>query len=678
MLRTALILLGITVVGLALILFGGSRWTDAAGISLLVPGGGFLYDGWPILFVLTWALFWLGWNFWVGFGSVFHVAAAYLISIAGGIALADGPRLGLDSGTTWPWAIPVLLFGAALYVAHHVFSAVRGRKRDLALREERRAALAATDPGDLEAVVRSFDPPHLRPANKAFDPIAVVETDRGLEPPLPVTDGDAQLAKYFLDRSLQPVPSFDGWDWGKDAVEPNALRYQVVDMGSNLAFLQANYTPAYPSLVEKAQRNVIAKAQEIPVWGYWYFENFFGNLTRKTDPVGDTYENIMFTGFFIKQLAHYEAVSHDHRYDQPGSLRFTWEDGRTFAYSYPELAAHSAGGFAESTMGMWPCEPGQVYTVCNQYGAAGVQGFGSMHGTDEWTKVQGRYESLLEEEWMKLNGDVYGHFNLRLGMNVGSLTWNDGTSPMFMDGNQFLYMFGRTISPEIAARLYLMGQNHATMNYLPVVDGALQLPDMESEQGGSGFLKRLLIRFPSVKSFLSGAFVKMEKTGYPASNAVMYGAIGDLARQFGRDDVADAAVAGLDKIHLAVQPDGRPYAVTHSTLAMIARARWGRLFKEDDFLTARIPRYDGPLLASAPYPEVLVTYANGRDGVLCLTLEPAGTPGEFPLFFDRLNPSTDYWLRGTGIRFRTDSLGSGWATVPLGKRVTLLVEPATD
>ncbi|MBY6679309.1 hypothetical protein HQ314_20540 [Rhodococcus sp. BP-332] len=674
MLRTALLVLALTLVGVALILFGGNRWTDAAGISILVPGGGFLFDGWPILFVLTWALFWLGWNFWVGFGSVFHVSAVYILSILGGIAMADGPRLGLESGTTWPWAIPVLLFGAALYVVHHLVNAVRGRGRDLAVRDERRETLANTDPAVIEQIVRSFDPPHLRPANRAFDPIGVVRTPSGLESPLPVSDADAALAKYFLDISLQPIQSFDRWDWGSNAVEASALRYQVTDTGQVLAMLQANYIPAYPSLVEQAQRNVIAKAQEIPVWGYWYFENFFGNLKKKPDPVGSQGENIMFTGFLTKHLAHYEAATCDHRYDQPGALKFTWEDGRTFSYSFADLAARNSTAFGTAPMGMWPCEPGQIYTACNQMGAAGIQGYGALHGTDEWSRVEDRYLSFLEQEWTKLNGDIHGHFNQRLGMNVGSLTWNDGTSPMFVDGNQFIYMFGRSLTPEIASRLYILGKNPETMNYLPVVDGEMKLPDLESD-AGQNFLQRFLIRFPNIKSFISGAFVSMESTGYPASSVPMYGGIADLARQFGRDDIADAAIVGLDKNKFAVQPDGRPYAASVAVQAIIGRARWGRLYKQEDFLNARIPRYGGPLLASAPYPEVLVTYANGRDGTLCLVLEPTDNPGEFPLFFERLTPSTEYVVGETGVTFYTDTFGSGWASIPLGRRTTLLIEP---
>lgn len=677
MLRTALVILAVTVVALALLVFGGSRWTTAAGISILVPGGGFLYDGWPILFVLTWALFWLSWNFWVGFGAGVHVYTVYLLSVVGGVALAEGPRLGLESGTTWEWAVPVLLFGAALYVVHHIYNAIRGRKTEASLRQERDTLLANVDQEVLDGIIASYDPPELRSAAQGFDPVGVKHGAGGLQPPLPVTDADAALARYLLRITLQPVSSFEGWDWGKNAVEPSALRYQVTDVGTVLATLQANYLRAYPSLVEQAQRNVVGKAQEVPVWGYWYFENFFGNLTRKPDPIGEAgAQNIMFTGFLAKHLAHFEAATHDHRYDQPGALRFDWEDGQSWSYSYPEIAAHSATAFAEAPLGLWPCEPGQVYPVCNEMGAAGVQGFGALHDSDEWTRVSEKYSSALENEWMRPNGDFYGHFNARLGMNVGSLTWNDGTSPMFMDSNQFIYMLGRTMHPEIAARMYILGKNPETLGFLPVEDGALQLPDLDATGEKPGFFTRLFVKFPNFKHFLSGAWVDMEKTGFAMSNAVMYAGIADLARQFGRDDVADAAIAGVDKVHLTnTEADGRPYAATLNTIGLIAKARWGRLYKQDDFLTARVPRYDGPILESAPHPDTLVAYANGRDGILCITIEPTDKPGRFPLTFDRLVPSTDYTVDGADITFRTDDHGRASTVLPLTKRTTLLISP---
>jgi hypothetical protein len=283
---------------------------------------------------------------------------------------------------------------------------------------------------------------------------------------------------------------------------------------------------------------------------------------------------------------------------------------------------------------------------------------------------------------MKPSGDYYGHYNTRLGMNAGGLGWNDGTSPLFMDGNGALMGNGRTMSPEVAARLFLIGRNHETWAYLPVENGRMRLPQPALGRKRKGLLDWEYYRWrvPSLQHFLSGAWVDMTEGGvWPmdgTSNAQVYAAIADTARQYGNDEVADAAIRGLDADNFLGMAAERPYHARLATVTAICKARWGRLYKQDDFLAARIPVYDGPILASAPHPGVLVTYANGRDGQLCLTLEPTGEPGTFPLSFERLRPDTDYVVESNGCTFRTAGDGSGAAAIALEGRVTTLVRPA--
>src|ERR1700752_2644315 len=73
LLRSAFLATGAVLAALVFIFAFDSSYSRAAGISLIVPGGGFLFDAWPILFVATWVGWWLAWNFWVGFGSIFHL-----------------------------------------------------------------------------------------------------------------------------------------------------------------------------------------------------------------------------------------------------------------------------------------------------------------------------------------------------------------------------------------------------------------------------------------------------------------------------------------------------------------------------------------------------------------------------------------------------------------------------
>ena len=677
LLRSAFLAFIVSAVALVLILGFDSPRANAAGISLIVPGGGFLFDAWPILFVATWLCWWIAWNFWVGFGSIFHLTVVYLVQLAGGVLLAERPRLGVDSGTHWEWAIPVLLVAAAGYVFQHLLRWELGYRRQVRTRETRNAYLESVAPNVRSRLLRSFEGPEVRQSDRPFDPLAVEEG----QPPLPVADADAALAKWLLKLSLQPVDSFEGWDWRPGPFEDSALRYQVNDVGYALAYLQANYVPAYPSLYGQAQRMVLERAQSRKVWGYWFLENFWGNFTLNPDPIrGAKFQNIMFGGFLAKHLAHYEASTHDHRYDEPGALVFVWKDGRTFSYSYKEIVEHCSKAFADSPFTLWPCEPNQVYMVCNQQGAAGVSGYDALHGSDYWARVKERYQTALDEEWMKPSGDYYGHYNTRLGMNVGSLGWNDGTTPMFMDGNGALVGNGRTMSPEISARLFMLSRNSETWARLPIENGRMRLPTPtpRKRQGlfDWGYWRW---RMPSPKHFLSGAWVDLTEGGvWPMgghSSVPAYASIADAARQYGYDDIADAAVRGLDADNFLGMDAPRPYNARLSFVTSACRARWGRRFKGDDFLMARIPKYDGPVLSSAPHPQVLVTYANGRDGELCLTLEPTEGPGSFPLTFERLRPNADYVIESNGSRFKTSEAGTGGANIELTGRVTTVVRP---
>ena len=53
--RTLVVLAVVELIGALLVAFGGTA-LRAAGLSLVLPGAGFLYTAHPLLFVLTWVL----------------------------------------------------------------------------------------------------------------------------------------------------------------------------------------------------------------------------------------------------------------------------------------------------------------------------------------------------------------------------------------------------------------------------------------------------------------------------------------------------------------------------------------------------------------------------------------------------------------------------------------------
>lgn len=681
LLRAGAIATAVAALGLFLIFVVGGPYATAAGLSLIVPGGGFLYDAWPLLFVITWAFMFFAWNLWVGFGAGSFPLFVYLIALAASIGLAQGPRLVVAADTAWEWAIPVVLAGAAVYTIRHLIRAEIGYRRGLKQRAERNAYLTSVPQEVKEAVIQSFTGE--RPAGRE----SVIVTDRlpakgsmAASKERGVTDADAALAKWLLRLAMQPIDKFEGWDWGPGPFQDSALRYQIsVAVGPALAHFQANYVPAYPSLYGQAQRNVIEKAQHRDAWGYWYIENLVGNLKLNPDPIAGGYlDNIMFGGFLATHLAYYEASTHDHRYDKPGSIRFVWRDGRVFAYSFTDIVEYCSRCLQQSDFTLWPCEPNQVYMVCNQSGGMGVVAYDALHGTDYWGRVQGKYRKSLDEEFMNHNGDYLGHFNTRLGMNVGGLTWNDGTSPAFMNGNDAIVSLGRAMTPEVAARLFLVGRHHEMWEKLPIEDGVLRLPPPPKPQEKKGLFDLAYYRskVPSPHHLISGVWVDpTHDSGYEPSNAMRYAGIAQLASLYGNEEVATAAIRGLDEECFLGMEAPRPYNDRLMTLTTISTARWSAPYKQDDFLHGRIPRYDGPILAQAPYPDVLVTWAKGRDGVLELMVEPTQGSGEFLLKFERLLPEREYVVEGDGARFRTNHRGLGEATVALTERTFLTVRP---
>lgn len=84
--------------------------------------------------------------------------------------------------------------------------------------------------------------------------------------------------------------------------------------------------------------------------------------------------------------------------------------------------------------------------------------------------------------------------------------------------------------------------------------------------------------------------------------------------------------------------------------------------------------FQGPLLASVPFPQVLVGKAWSHDGSgLELVLHNGAEPGDFTLDFERLKPGAQYKLN-TGDTFQADNKGTAKASVKIDGRTVVIVE----
>ena len=334
-LRTIAVIAFAQAVGVVFVAIGG-RWR-AAGLSLAFPGGGFLYSAAPVAFVLTWAALTVALVLWWGMSVHWGIPLLWVLSAVGAALWADGPRLGYDSGTTWGWAIPVVYLlalagaGTLVYTFESRFRAKRAKVDEL---------------------------------NAYLATATLPEPARPLREP---DDMDAELLRWAYELSLQPVDAFRGFEWGEQFHGGTVVRYQLNYLGWALAPYAVNYVPNAPGQIELALRNLVHKQTDLRVWRYWRTLNLIGNLDANPDPL--VRDNIMFSGFTGDQINLYEAATGSTIFDEPGSLTFVWEDGRTFAYDHHSWMEAVRRNFDESRLGFFPCEPGWAFAACNTIGA---------------------------------------------------------------------------------------------------------------------------------------------------------------------------------------------------------------------------------------------------------------------------------------------------------------------
>lgn len=594
--------------GIILAVVNASAGLTAFGLGLLLPGGGFAYSGDPLLvaaavvaFVAGFAIFflfsplWLPVVVWVG-------SAGFAAHHAAGSSVADGARLGV------PLALAAILVSAL--VAHRV-----ARTRTRARVRAANAHLAG----------RTWSPP--------------LRTD---EPPVGAPLDDRQLAslRYALDLALQPLDRFDGFAT-LDQFREAAWRYQLNGIGWGLAMAQYTRIPAFAGYVGEAQRNAIEKMADPGVWKYWRWENLLGNLRWAPDPMA--FDNVMLTGYYATQLAAYETVSGDRRYDAPGCLAF--DDGRhRYEYSFPAVAEALRRNYARGPGVMYSCEPNWVFPRCNQIGMVGLGAFDRLHDTSFAAPLREPFDSEVTHEYATPDDRVITMCSNRVGVSVPGFT-----KSMVTDADQAFWL--SPLLPEVAARRWeLVRHNHLSVDG----DGILVVPRAPFNLVDAGNYKL--------------------NTTVLAIATVMLG-----AAEMGDDEMYAAAELALDREHDpriedgVLRLDASPYATLIAGLASVTRRHgW------HDLMTVGAPADwpRRPRLAEAPYPDALVALAvsDGRD--LELELAPGSGGGRVALSLDRLRPDHTYSVRGATVdRVTADARGAARVEVDLDARQRVSITP---
>lgn len=436
--RTYGLLAVINLLGLALILQGDDGQV-AAGLSLLLPGSGFLYLGAPGLFILTIILSALAMVLWWGLSAFFTVPLVWL-----GSALVCWY---LPNETTWAWApTPIMAVTAAIYAS--LFFRARKHHRDKVAEIPR-----------INDYLRTAELPHK------------VETE--IEP----GELEREVLGWAYELALQPPDQFEGFDWGEQYHGGTCLRYQLAFLGESLAAYAANALPNYQGEIEPAMASLIERMTDQRVWKYWQVENFLARGSTDPDPIST--DNVMLTGFYQSQISLYEAATGSRRFDEPGALKFIWKDGRVFEYNHESISQAIVANLKRSKLGLYSCEPTWVFTICNSQAAQGLIGFDQIHGTDYWQQVKPRFMQGLTEEMMTADG---GFRHIRTNVFGFSFNDGDGTGEYFTSGSHGW----EDIAPELAARgqtLALQGvaEKMAAME-AQIQDGELNLSLPETKE----------------------------------------------------------------------------------------------------------------------------------------------------------------------------------------------------
>ena len=117
LLRLAGVVAVVAAIGAWLVFGVADDAARAAGLSLVFPGGGFLFAGLPGLFVVTVGLLLVALILWWGASAHFAIPLVWLASAGLSAILVHGPKLFVDDRTTWAWTIaPVYVLAIAAVV----------------------------------------------------------------------------------------------------------------------------------------------------------------------------------------------------------------------------------------------------------------------------------------------------------------------------------------------------------------------------------------------------------------------------------------------------------------------------------------------------------------------------------------------------------------------------------
>ncbi|MBK8957628.1 MAG: hypothetical protein IPM80_04140 [Proteobacteria bacterium] len=591
---------------------------QAAGLGLFLPGGGFFALGGGWLLMVPVVLA----LFWVScvawFWSGMVVAP---LTVWLGSALVAGSLAGDSIWAPGMALAPMAAAGIFLWFQHKNNQRHAADRERFAMRQQFFAASRA------EVVERVRSEPALGSRELDMEQLSA--------------------ARYVLDRALQPVGQFKGYTV-IDQFQPAALRYQINHLGFALGMMQGHYTPNFSGYLGQAQRNLVDTYLSKKVWDYWVLESMWGHFNFSNfDPAAK--DNIMLTGWYGMHVNQYMLNSGDRRYAEPGSLTFRLNDTTAFPHSAHTLAQSVLDNYQHSDFFLFPCEPNWVYPVCNMYGLASLASHDAVFGTTYAQNSLPKWMDMLESEFMDEKGSIIGLRSYWTGLEVP-----------FYAGEAGFAFFANCFSPALARRLWAIGRKELAFCIAPDANGQ---PRLSIPREALSWLDTI------------------DPGHYKPGALFAYAAVAMSAREFGDDELAEAALRSMDQDCGRFDDNG---AVGYREASCLANV-WAveaKLMRTGDFRNSFVKgpaasAFTGPQLAEASYPEVLVAKATSTGADLDLVLYPGRGNGRQKLGLARLAPGASYRVAGRpDLDFRADDAGTARLEVELNGRTALNITPA--
>jgi hypothetical protein len=612
--RTVLGYLALAAAGIAIAGHAAGGRTANLGVGMIVPGAGYLSAGKPLRFLASVVSFVVSLVMWLGSGNVLAPVTVWLATALG--ALRHDVRNPKAKAMVPLTAVATIGVGLALRRR-----AFRKALRQRLHRNEFLKTLGATNDGPI-----------------------VVAVKRESCPPVPELSADQlELARFALDRALQPVDEFEGYD-RIEQFQLSSIRYQVAVNCYGLTTVQYAHTPAFHGYLSLAQRNTIAKWQERICWAFWSKESMWGHLRYNPDPIPR--DDIMVSGWLGNQIAGYVAATRDHRYAEPGSISFRHPRGMRYDYDLHSLTEVLSRNFAASKFGLFPCEPNWIYALCNGFGILPLPIHDHLYGTDYVERILPSFRRGFENEFLSADGRTVGIRSKWTGFSIPAMT------SILSDASVIWQI--HPVMPDIARRQWEILKREMLMLHS---DGRLDVKMSGWDRIDTGNYRR------------SGV------------SALLW--VQAAATELGDTDIAAAAGAKIAEEGQAVTEGGVRRLAKGSAQANLAwlMSNCGRANAHYDRVNFGIPDAwaRGPILDAADYPQVLVARAVTDGAALDLVLRPGDGGGRRRLGFARLRPGITYAVRG-GVEDRIVAAadGTGSAHVDLDGRHELHLTPTAN